>query len=752
MVFDDCDADEAGWGYCRPLGHRAGVCRDTPRDWKDSDGDSCGEYAAKGYCTVTGGYGIGWRRDWGSFANFSSPSDGRNATAACCNCGGGSVPHCHDISGWFDKEGDGCQSYVDYAWCNSTGGWGLGWHEEWGEFSTNADGIGPATACCHCGGGQTEEDSKQNTLAELQGGRRYTWNECECLQTWEEDGVGRCSSTCCNLDDDPLGSWCKVKDPACEDSADWGYCRTPDPDIMNTAAEPCIDTPDWSDPDGDPCESYMRYGWCNPSGTPGRGWHEDWGAFPAKWNVTAMQACCYCGGGDVVGTATMTTAATTTTAEVQALEHAIASASTQRPATVRPRFTFNGCRCKMIWEESAESKCETSCCNPDSDPEGEWCLVEDTDCEDQVVWGYCRPLGAEHQDCRNDPLDWRDSAGASCVTYEESGWCSASGGYGPFWSSSWGTFESLATNGRTADVACCGCGGGHMAEGCTDVLDWVDVEGDGCKSYRANQWCTSQGAPGKGWHDEWGRLPIGTGDIGPEQACCACGGGVRPGGAPALPQPGAPRPPPAGKDSAVQAAITYNGCACKLEWEDLGMRCSSSCCNPDSDPKGDWCFVQDTACEEMDWGYCKPNHDGSKPLSAPIAGSTSSCTDIEGWRDADGDKCEDYLQFQWCTRTGDYGLGWHEEWGSFRSFTRMGLPIATEACCDCGRGVAPSKVSVQSPVRSHGFASFAATSFLLVLVGGGGWCCGRRSWGRDERTVGMQGAVIGCKYQQLEMT
>eukprot|EP00439_Symbiodinium_sp_Y106_P017940 s1838_g2.t1 len=42
---------------------------------------------------------------------------------------------------------------------------------------------------------------------------------------------------------------------------------------------------------------------------------------------------------------------------------------------------------------------------------------------------------------------------------------------------------------------------------------------------------------------------------------------------------------------------SLNGCLCKESWSFLGDHCSTYCCNPDSDPGGKWCFVEDQMCE-----------------------------------------------------------------------------------------------------------------------------------------------------------
>ena len=58
-----------------------------PLDWVDSDGDGCSVYSAQDYCTPTGGVGPGWSIDWGAFADYAT--DGKDASEACCACGGG---------------------------------------------------------------------------------------------------------------------------------------------------------------------------------------------------------------------------------------------------------------------------------------------------------------------------------------------------------------------------------------------------------------------------------------------------------------------------------------------------------------------------------------------------------------------------------------------------------------------------------------------------------------------------------------
>lgn len=55
--------------------------------WADAAGEGCGVYESMDYCTSSGGVGSGWRSGWGTFDDYWA--NGRDATTACCSCGGG---------------------------------------------------------------------------------------------------------------------------------------------------------------------------------------------------------------------------------------------------------------------------------------------------------------------------------------------------------------------------------------------------------------------------------------------------------------------------------------------------------------------------------------------------------------------------------------------------------------------------------------------------------------------------------------
>jgi len=59
---------------------------------------------------------------------------------------------------------------------------------------------------------------------------------------------------------------------------------------------------DWTDADGYSCLSYTQENWCTVNGEYGSNWNEtDYGAFSdyAVDGVSALDACCGCGGGSV---------------------------------------------------------------------------------------------------------------------------------------------------------------------------------------------------------------------------------------------------------------------------------------------------------------------------------------------------------------------------------------------------------------------------------------------------------------------
>merc|ERR1711920_568515 len=163
---------------------------------------------------------------------------------------------------------------------------------------------------------------------------------------------------------------------------------------------------------------------------------------------------------------------------------------------------------------------------------------------------------------------------------------------------------------------------------------------------------------------------------------------------------------------------TRNLCRCLHVWEEEGVdkKCEDYCCNPDGDPDGEWCFVEDYSCEESDWGYCMPANPGLDDEED----DSPTCIDKVGWKDSEGDDCDTYEEQLWCTKDGDEGVGWHEEWGTFTGFKSESTVPATKACCACGGGSVPIK-EVESKTSKILMVSIGVSLFLAFVLGGTAW-------------------------------
>ncbi len=58
-------------------------------EWVDSEGYGCKDYRKEKWCTPDGREGQGWEDRWGKISDFSN--QGKDATQACCECGGGEM-------------------------------------------------------------------------------------------------------------------------------------------------------------------------------------------------------------------------------------------------------------------------------------------------------------------------------------------------------------------------------------------------------------------------------------------------------------------------------------------------------------------------------------------------------------------------------------------------------------------------------------------------------------------------------------
>ncbi|CAK0868355.1 unnamed protein product [Prorocentrum cordatum] len=483
---EDPECEDFEWGYCRPETMTRPGCTDYPPGWSDSDGDECYSYEFNEFCTASGGYGAGWDQSWGTFGSFTI--GGYDASTACCSCGGGSGTNqgyndnrCADTEGWTDKDGDDCFVYSQYFYCTTAGQPGTGWHAEWGTLSDfNLGGESAVEACCACGGGKNG----------IYAGTQYT-------PTPDDDTAGV---------EVPSGvAWAVVSGPCTKDSSD------------------CILSPNYPNTYGDDEKCVIGVNVDEISYVTAETFSTEWG-----YDVLKINGQTYSGTVGPYFVKPVAAIVWSSDSELGGTGWRLCTEATPTPPAFR--HTWTDCRCKANWDEDGQT-CNNGCCNLDGDPWGDYCYVEDPECED-FDWGYCRPETMTTPGCTDYPPGWSDSDGDDCYAYEFNEFCTASGGYGAEWDNNWGRFGSFAMDGYDASTACCACGGGsgtnqgYNDNQCADTEGWADKDGDDCFVYSQSFYCTTAGQPGIGWHAQWGTLSdFQEGGKSAVEACCSCGGG-----------------------------------------------------------------------------------------------------------------------------------------------------------------------------------------------------------------------------------
>ena len=241
------------------------------------------------------------------------------------NCGSFGADSCSDIPGWVGSDNYACDSYetYDYAGCPLYGS----------DYANIETGIIPNDACCYCGGG---ECSTCYDTMDKQCSNDDTWsavvdNETiSCIWFEDNDDPG-CANTyleflimpnvsdprvsCCYCsqycqDLPSCGRWTEVPTevPSSTPSVS-AYPNAPDipsatpsttPSAQNSSVTPslvpssvpigdCYDYIEWKDITQEGCDWYEIYDY---SGCPEHGHYKD-----KEGNITASEACCFCGGG-----------------------------------------------------------------------------------------------------------------------------------------------------------------------------------------------------------------------------------------------------------------------------------------------------------------------------------------------------------------------------------------------------------------------------------------------------------------------
>lgn len=305
-----------------------GTCRNAPFDWQDQAGDSCSDYRRNEFCIESGEVGPGWSAAWGGINQYRSGDD-IPATLACCTCGGGETvtdeelaaeynniiaPGCVDRSNWTNTRGDNCYDYFINGYCNGTAKPGIGWSDSFGPIELYADlsGTTALDACCICGGGGNHaapepisppiimcmdlpfmwKDSGGDTCAVYET-YAYCTKDGEEGDGWEFDNWGPLDATrgtngvlagdaCCACGG---GRMIDIAAVVAEDQSHY---------------ETCTDVDGWSTLLNETCTTYQAFQFCSNNGSSGPGWDSIWGrmtAYTSSTGLSAVDACCYCGGG-----------------------------------------------------------------------------------------------------------------------------------------------------------------------------------------------------------------------------------------------------------------------------------------------------------------------------------------------------------------------------------------------------------------------------------------------------------------------
>lgn len=340
---------------------------------------------------------------------------------------------CIDFSLWLSLDDQNCHDYEVRNYCNVDGTVGDGWNKEWGDIRDFSHGMSAFEACCACGGGYMPAPNDENlTIA-------YT------------------------------------------------------PDLV------CIDSPpDWRSTNHKSCANYEAEKLCNTNGEAGEGWNSEWGSlksFDPADQKSSAQACCGCGGGQVVNR------------EAFAIREASANA-------------VLGCSDFSDWKNSdgqscvdfaLKKYCEDGKQGAGWHPEIWGSLKAVTSASGTKVTDACCACGGGHRlgggvsegtdngdetssptyACVDNPLNWRDEFGDDCAVYTNSLYCDTTGLIPSSGLNTFGMNESAAQ-------ACCGCGGGRnvlvtadtdqdqLHQFCVNApLGWISEENITCPEMRA---------------------------------------------------------------------------------------------------------------------------------------------------------------------------------------------------------------------------------------------------------------------------
>lgn len=317
-------------------------------------------------------------------------------------------------------------------------------------------------------------------------------------------------------------------------------------DQPNTSYVQCIDNPiSWTSLNGATCVDYQLRSWCTSSGDYGAGWGEfgtfgDWADL--ETGITALDACCVCGGGLLDGATPPTPVPTP--APTPALTPMPTPTPTPAPTPElyygneifgTGQYTGSDEPTSFISVGAHNGTASAPHSGPVRMPHSRAEVLNSVDASTQSTAESNEvsflQVDASLTRCVDIHKNWTSRNGRTCLDFKYQRWCTEHGLYGPTWNPMWGTFEewaSLETHDSASEV-CCACGGGQRpaSSGCVDS-SWRSRNGATCLDYQLRDWCTSDGGYGRGWQHYFGVFEDWRGTDGKtgRQACCFCGGGT----------------------------------------------------------------------------------------------------------------------------------------------------------------------------------------------------------------------------------
>ncbi|CAJ1414464.1 unnamed protein product [Effrenium voratum] len=285
--------------------------------------------------------------------------------------------------------------------------------------------------------------------------------------------------------------------------------------------------------------------------------------------------------------------------------------------SVSSAYTHDGCLCRESWTYEG-SVCEEWCCNPDGDSGGPWCFVENSTCEG-YVWGYCSEVTSTTSRTTATSTSGTNTTSTTAtitsttVTFTTSATSTTTIATATSTSTRSVTSSVTATTSSTSgsSTSISSTASATSTTGATSTLSATDtmatstsVSANASMSTTTSTTCfatsTSTGTNRSEVTTATATTSFyisttSTNSISTTTRILA---------------------------TSPQSMYTVGGCLCRESWSYLGKECTSSCCNPDDDPFGEWCMVEGRACSGKTRGYCYP----SVPSLTPTLTSTRSAT------------------------------------------------------------------------------------------------------------------------------